>query len=410
MSRFDHNFSMNTQDTMDYIREKLPDFFGNAELTCKEIGDGNINYVFRVADKTGKSLIVKHAEETTRSTGQETSTDRNRIEVEILKIQRELAPRNVPEIYLYDPAMCCIVMEDIGDHENLRYALLEHKTFPTLAEDMAEFMAQTLIRTSDLILSADAKKAYTGQFINPAMCDITERLVLTDPYKNPQGRNRIYPGNEEFVRAELYQDEKLHVEIGKLKNMFQAKAQSLLHGDLHSGSVFAKEGSTMVLDPEFAYYGPAGYDVGNLIGHFLFAWAHAEIAETDPQKRQAFQRWMEDTAEKTIALFVEKAQAIMEKDCCDPVFSSPGFGDWYVEDILSDAAGYAGTEIIRRVVGSAKFNFVESITQPEQRIRMERLCIRAAKRFILERERGFRCGGDYIAVLKAAAKEFAESR
>lgn len=406
MSRFDRNFSMDSRDTIEYIREKLPDFFGDAELTCKEIGDGNINYVFRVTDrKSGKSLIVKHAEGVTRSTGQETSTDRNRIEAEILEIQRNLAPRNVPEIYLYDPVMCCVVMEDIGDHENLRYAFLEHKTFPTLAEDMAEFMAQTLICTSDLILPADEKKARTKQFINPAMCDITERLVLTDPFKNPSGRNRIYPGNEEYVRRELYEDSRLHVEAAKLKNLFQVKAQSLIHGDLHSGSVFAKEGSTMVLDPEFAYYGPAGYDVGNLIGHYLFAWAHAEIAETDSRKKLEFQDWMEQTIDDTIRLFAEKARLILASDCKDPVFASPGFAEWYVEDILADTAGYAGTEIIRRVVGSAKFNYVESITDPDKRIRMERICIRAAKRFILERESSFRCGRDYMDALKAAVAE-----
>ena len=210
MAKFDHNFSMTPEETIEYVREKLPDFFGPETLTCKEIGDGNINYVYRVASEDGKkSLIVKHAETVVRSSGQQTSTDRNRIEAEILGIQRELSPAHVPEIYLYDPVMCCVVMQDIGDHENLRYALIAHKTYPTLGQDLADFMAQTLIRTTDLVLTPDQKKRYTGQFINPAMCAISERLVLTDPYRNPAGRNRIFPGNEEFVRRELYGDEAL---------------------------------------------------------------------------------------------------------------------------------------------------------------------------------------------------------
>jgi len=405
MSRFDHNFSMNTEDTIAYVREKLPGFFGEEPLTCKEIGDGNINYVFRVsAEGSGKSLIVKHAETTSRSTGQETSTDRNRIEAQILQIERGLSQDHVPEIYLYDPVMCCVVMEDIGGHENLRYALLDHKTFPTLAEDMADFMAQTLIRTSDLIMPGDVKKAYTKQFINPAMCEITERLVLTDPYKNPRGKNRIFPGNEAFVQEALYEDEALHLEVAKLKNIFQSKAQCLIHGDLHSGSVFAKAGSTMVLDPEFAFYGPAGYDVGNLIAHYVFAWAHAEITEEDEGKRKAFQDWMEQTIDKTVALFAEEAVKILKENCTDPVFATPGFAQWYVDDILRDTAGFAGTEIIRRVVGAAKFNYVESITEPDKRIRMERICIRAAKAFIMDRETRFRQGSGYIEALKDAVK------
>lgn len=406
MSRFDHNFSMTPQDTIAYVREKLPGFFDDEKLTCREIGDGNINYVFRVAAEDGsKSLIVKHAETTSRSTGKETSTDRNRIEAEILQIERSLSEKHVPEIYLYDPVMCCVIMEDIGDHENLRDALLAHKTFPTLAEDMASFMAQTLIRTSDLILPSDVKKAYTKQFLNPAMCEITERLVLTDPYKNPQGRNRVFPGNEAFVQEALYEDEALHLEVAKLKNSFQAKAQCLIHGDLHSGSVFVKPGSTMILDPEFAFYGPAGYDVGNIIAHFLFAWAHAEVTMENREQRQAFQDWMAETIDKTIALFAEEARQIIRESCTDPVFATPGFAAWYVSDILRDTAGYAGTEIIRRVVGAAKFNYVESITQPEKRIPMERICIRAAKKLILGRESGFSRGSDYLAALMEAVKE-----
>ena len=401
MSRFQKNFSMNAQDTIEYIREKLPDFFGDAELTCKEIGDGNINYVFRVSTVDGnKSLIVKHAEPTVRSSGRTASTDRNRIEAEILMIERSLAPANVPEIYLYDPVMCCVVMQDISDHENLRYSLLQYKRYPTLAQDMASFMAQTLIRTSSLILPPDQKKSYTKQFINPDMCDITERLVLSEPYDAKCDHNRIYPGNEEFVRETLFEDEDLHVEVAKLKDIFQDKAQCLIHGDLHSGSVFAKPGSTMVLDPEFAFYGPAGYDVGNLIAHYVFAWAHAQLTVDDEAERREFQSWMEETIEKTIALFVKEAKEIIADSCKDVMFSTPGFDDWYIDDILQDTAGYAGTEIIRRVVGSAKFSFVENITDPDKRIAMERLCIRAAKRFIMERSNSFRQGGDYIKAVK----------
>lgn len=404
MSRFDHNFSMTPEDTIEYVREKMPDFFGGAKLTCKEIGDGNINYVFRVALEDGsKSLIVKHAETTTRSTGKQTSTDRNRIEAEILEIQRGLSPAHVPEIYLYDPVMCCVVMQDIGDHENLRYGLIAHKTYPTLAQDLADFMAQTLIRTTDLVLTPDQKKTYTGQFINPAMCAITERLVLTDPFRNPEGRNRIFPGNEEFVERELYGDEALCLEAGKLKMAFQTKAQSLIHGDLHSGSVFVKPGSTMVLDPEFAFYGPAGYDVGNVIAHFVFAWANAEVTMQDQAQKAAFQDWVEQTIVQTVDGFAQASKDILKESCHDPMFRGEAFAQWYLDDILQDTAGFAGTELIRRVVGSAKVKDIECVADPAERIRMERICVLAAKAFIMDRREGFAAGRNYITALRGVA-------
>lgn len=404
MAAFDHNFSMTPEDTIAYVREKLPQFFPHEALTCEEIGDGNINYVFRVATRDGrKSLIVKHAETTTRSTGKQTSTDRNRIEAQILRLQRELSPEHVPQIYLYDPVMCCVVMQDIGDHENLRYGLMAHRTYPTLAEDLASFMAQTLLLTTDLVLPPEQKKAYTGQFLNPAMCAITERLVLTDPYRNPEDRNRVFPGNEKFVQEELYEDAALHQEVAQLKYVFQTKAQSLLHGDLHSGSIFVKPGSTMVLDPEFAFYGPAGYDVGNVIAHFVFAWANAEVTMVDAGAKAAFQDWVERTIVQTVDGFVCEARQILETSCRDLMFQGDRFCQWYLNGILQDAAGFAGTELIRRVVGSAKVKDLEAVTDPSARIAMERLCVGVAKQYIFGRRDQFARGDAFAAVLKSTA-------
>lgn len=409
MSRFDHNFSMNADDAIAYIQEKLPGFFGGAPLVCSEIGDGNINYIYRVAAADGsRSLIVKHAEPTSRSSGTATSTDRNRIEAKILGIERELSPANVPEIYLYDPVMCCVVMQDIGDHENLRYALIAHETFPTLAEDLAHFMAETLMRTSDLILAPDKKKAWTGEFINPGMCAITERLVLTDPFKDTRGRNRLFPPNAEFLRRELYDDPALHLEAGKLKLIFQTKAQALIHGDLHSGSIFVKPGSTMVLDPEFAYYGPMGYDVGNVMAHFVFAWANAQVTMPDAQARTRFQTWVEETMTATLDRFLECSAGILRADCADPMFASEEFIRWFLADVLQDTAGYAGTELLRRVAGSAKVKDIEGIQEPEARVQAERICVYTAKALIMKRAACFTCGADYVRAVREAAEKTGE--
>ena len=72
------------------------------------------------------------------------------------------------------------------------------------------------------------------------MCEITEDLVLTEPYNDIKKRNIIIPENGEFVRKELYEDKKLHIEIAKLKFDFMNNAQALIHGDLHTGSIFVK--------------------------------------------------------------------------------------------------------------------------------------------------------------------------
>ena len=87
MSRYDTYFLMKCEDVGDYVQTKYPGHVApDAKLTAKEIGDGNLNYVFRVVEEaTGKSLIVKQAGEALRiSADMHVSTDRNRIESEIL--------------------------------------------------------------------------------------------------------------------------------------------------------------------------------------------------------------------------------------------------------------------------------------------------------------------------------------
>ena len=80
MSRFDTYFLMKTEDVPAYVKEKgyMPQ---DAELSCKEIGDGNLNYVFRVVNgRDGKSVIVKQAGVQLRiSADLHVSPDRNRI-------------------------------------------------------------------------------------------------------------------------------------------------------------------------------------------------------------------------------------------------------------------------------------------------------------------------------------------
>lgn len=133
------------------------------------------------------------------------------------------------------------------------------------------------------------KKKQVKFFTNPELCDITEDLVLTEPYlaqpMNPRNKNIVTPGNEDFVREHLYEDETLHGEVAALRNGFMNNAQALIHGDLHSGSIFANEQGIKVIDPEFAFYGPMGYDIGNVIGNLFSRGPTRPIPAAAPKRR-----------------------------------------------------------------------------------------------------------------------------
>ena len=326
MKDFHEFFLMSIEDVKRYAVEVLHKFEPDEETECVEIGDGNINYVFRIWSKRdGHSVIVKQADKLLRSSGRPLDIYRNKIEASILQLEGQLAPGYVPEVYYYDETMAATSMEDVSAFKNLRKELAANRVYPHLAENISTFMADTLLPTTDLVLDRAEKKKRVKFYTNPELCEITEDLVLTEPYDDFRGRNIITAGNEDFVREFLYEDQQLHAEVGKLRERFMNNAQALIHGDLHSGSIFANEEGIRVLDPEFAFYGPMGYDIGNVIGNLFFSWANKAFTmpeETDAI--QALERTIRDTCDLTMKKPIISYKALGKReikyvDKCTPL-------------------------------------------------------------------------------------------
>ena len=395
MGKFETYFLMGIDDILEYTLEKLPDIgWDKATMQAKEIGDGNLNYVFRVWDGKGHSVIIKHAGVSLRiSEDMKVSTDRNRIESEILQLNDKYAPGMVPKIYFYDTVMSACGMEDLSDYQLMRYALMEHKTFPRFADDISTFMVNTLLMTSDVAMDHQEKKNLVKSFISPELCQITEDLVLMDDIKH---ENNVFPPNADFVKRELYEDEALHLEVAKLKFKFMTDAQALMHGDLHTGSIFVKPDSTKVFDPEFATYAPMGYDIGNVVANLIFAYDNGLASGAED-----FCAWCLETIGRTMDLFVEKFNKKFDEAVTEPMAKVPGFKQWYLEGILNDTAGYAGTELHRRTVGMANVKDVTTIADQDKRAFVERLNILCGKDYILNQTK-FRTGADFVAAVKRA--------
>ena len=400
MSKFTKEyFTMKEEDAILYSKEVLKFFEEGSELTCKEIGDGNLNYVFKtIEEKTGKSVIVKQAGPVARiSDDFKLSPDRNRIESEILKLQGELAKGLAPEVYSYDPIMNCCSMEDLSDHIILRTALMQHKTFPLVAEHLAEFLAKTLLLTSDVVMGHKEKKELVKNYINPELCEISEDLVYTEPFWNCP-RNEIFEPVRSFIKAELWEDNAFQIEVAKLKFDYMNKAQSLLHGDLHSGSVFVKEDSTKIIDPEFAFYGPAGYDIGNVVAHFIFALANGEATIECETEKKEYLDWVESTIANVIDLFKDKFNKLWDERATEKLAAVPGYKEVYLNEVLADTAGVAGLEICRRIIGLASVKDITCIKDEEKRTKAEKFCLAVGKELVMRRNEILE-GKDYLQVI-----------
>ena len=378
--RFSSHYKMEGDDIIDYVFEHSNFFDSNENLVYEEIGDGNINYVYRIFDKsTKKSLILKQADVQTRVRPDGyLNPDRSTREAEVLKLYNECAPGFSPKIIYADPVMAAIIMEDIGSYSNLRMELMAGKIFYGIEELIARFIVDTSLPSTDLVLAYQKKFQAAAKFYNPDLCKITEDLVFTHPYKDVRQRNILLPENADWLKKKFYEDSNLIARVAVLKEKFNNYPQALIHGDLHSGSIFVKneneETKIKIIDPEFAFYGPIAYDLGNVLAHFIFAQSYAKYSTlfVDKEKQRTDLSWLENAKNNLFKFFHVFAKDFLIKNIKDPVYQNEIFIDNYIEKIKIDAVSFCGTELNRRIIGSAKTAEITSIKKIENRIALER--------------------------------------
>lgn len=366
---------------------KFTDLFPeNAQLVCREIGDGNLNLVFQLSDKrSGKSIIMKQARPYARVIGESwpLTLDRARIESQALINQYTICPGLVPKVYHYDRVLALTVMEDLSNHHIMRKGLVARKRYPHFARHIGHFLARTLFKTSDMALPAQIKKKKTVQFMNPEMCKISEDLIFTYPYFD-SGENEFNPLVADTVE-EIWMNNQLKLEVAQLKDGFLTHAQALIHGDLHTGSIMVTDQDTKVIDPEFSFYGPMGFDIGAVFGNLLLSFASHEGHTPDLRERINYQEYLLTTIEQIWTCFAKEFRALWEKESKERMAAVPGYVDHYLIQILEDASGYAGCEMMRRIIGTAQVWDLESINDPKIRADGEKLALSVGQKLVLER-------------------------
>src|SRR5690554_3332296 len=96
------HFLFDLQSIKHYAIDKLKLFDKNANLIVEEIGDGNINYVFRIEDKnTNKKVIIKQADKYLRSSQRLIDSKHNEVEANMLKFYNEHVLDFVPKLFHY---------------------------------------------------------------------------------------------------------------------------------------------------------------------------------------------------------------------------------------------------------------------------------------------------------------------
>ena len=286
--------------------------------------------------------------------------DRARHEVESLKAHHALIPDHVVEVFDYNPDRYIIAMEDLSDHQVWRGALNQGLRHDGAAEAMGTYVGAVAFGTSALGLERDTLADALAAAVNPALCTITEDLVFTEPLVDA-GRNSVLPANEKDA-AELAGDDVMVRAMGRAKWLFMTKAEALIHGDLHTGSVMVRSvegssqcGSVKAFDSEFAFYGPVAFDLGALWGNYIIAAARAFALGEDERASWAL-GLVQQTWDGFEAEFRRRWPSRL-----DPRVWRDGTMEDLLRDWEAEAWLFAAAKMSRRIVGAAKTADIETL-------------------------------------------------
>lgn len=342
-------------------------------VSVVEVGDGNLNLVFIVTDAAGHGVVVKQSLPHVRvDPSWPLTRERAAREAVVLAAHERIDPAHVPAFYGFDVEALALSIEDLSDHAVWRGELIAGRLHPYAAAELGRYVGAVGFATSVFGTPGPERRRRIAEATNPELSEITEDLVFTEPYVDHE-HNGWLAANDDDVR-ELRADRVFVREMGLAKQRFQESTQSLMHGDLHTGSVFvrAEGASVRAFDSEFGTYGPTGFDLGAVWANLVIAAARAHVLGRSSD------------AETLLRLPVELVDAFeLEFRRRWPELVDPRvYGDEVLEHTLgqvrSDAAAYAAAKAVRRIVGFSKVADIQTLPEPERAL-ASRLVLRLAR-------------------------------
>ena len=261
----------------------------------------------------------------------------------------------MPVQYNFDADAAVIAMEDLREAHVLRDTLIAGTVDTAIAEQVGRFMGIVHSRTYINNIDNATAQHYRQQFANTTMQSITADYVFTFPFTEHE-TNFWTLGLEPDVQR-LKTDTDFLRQAEHLKRIFLTAQHGVTHGDLHTGSVLVQNDTAKVIDAEFAFYGPVGFDLGLYwANYFLSYFSHQDTLRVQSALKAAVvQVWETYTAEFTMA--------------------DAGLKSEILGNIFRDAVGFTGLEMLRRLIGAAHVRDIEGIVDLSRKLSVERAAL-----------------------------------
>jgi 5-methylthioribose kinase len=269
----------------------------------------------------------------------------------------------------------------------MRKGLIDRVIYSNFSEHISTFLAQTLFYSSSLYLDSSQKRALIDRFnSNTELCKLTEDFVFTLAFMEDD-TNDINPDLFEEAK-ELFSQNDFKKNLLKLKYIFMTQTDALLHGDLHTGSIMLNREETFVIDPEFAFVGAFGFDIGALIANMINSYISHFSQDSE------YQAWVLESIKEIYTKFEEKFLELWSQHPNSALLKEgfiakeelDEFKKEFMQNIFSQSVGFAGAKICRRVFGIAGVEDIRGIEDKHKRKEAELMALKIGKYLILNYE------------------------
>lgn len=361
------------ENVIEYLKKHIPDFDTSVSIVVTQIGegteeedgDGYVNYIFRIQSEK-EAYVLKQGLPVARVSQLPIALCRNKLEYDSMRIRAAIVPEYTPFLKFHDEENHIFVMEDVSYLKISRFQFNKNVMFPDFGRQCGECMAKTEFYTSEYFLSREEYRKLQTKFDNTEMRKIMEDGMFLDLF----GLDIDSSMGEEFKNfATLFSNDNRYItELFKLRRSFMSHADALIHADLHTSNIFVSEDEMKVIDMEFSFMGPFGYDLGYLTGNLISQYCAAcfKPFATEAERRE-FKAYLLATIKNLFRVYFLTFTECWNKDVKKRYQGKDGLRRSIFDEVMLEAPGYASMVNWFRCAGDVGYPDFDVIINKEDK-------------------------------------------
>ncbi|MEK6782496.1 MAG: phosphotransferase [Bacteroidota bacterium] len=229
-------------------------------------GEGNMNFVVRVKTSS-TSIIIKQSRPWVEKYPQISApADRIAVEAEFYNaLSRDnFFGQYCPKMIGFDKKNYLLALEDLGEGSDCTYlyqkkSKLEDNDLIHLVRFISHLHNSSISAPNKFPENADLKK-------------LNHTHIFYYPFEKDNGfdLDTMQPGLQE-VSIPYKTNSLLKEKVKHLGEVYLQTHNTLIHGDYYPGSWLKAKSGIKVIDPEFAHFGKAEFDIGVMMAHLKMA-------------------------------------------------------------------------------------------------------------------------------------------